>query len=87
MSSGLQRWGQVPCPIGFETYCSDDSMALVPLSKNQVSTGLISSLPVALNADKGLSESNKMLSEEIERLRAEVISTLFSVSELKLIII
>ncbi|TXG69840.1 hypothetical protein EZV62_004775 [Acer yangbiense] len=71
MSSGLQRWGQVPCPIGFETYCSDDSMALVPLSKNQVSTGSISSLPVALNADKGLSESNKMLTEEIERLRAE----------------
>ncbi|KAK3218644.1 hypothetical protein Dsin_012614 [Dipteronia sinensis] len=70
-SSGLQRWGQVPCPNGFETYCSDDSMALVPLSKNQVSTGSISSLSVALNADKGLSESNKMLTEEIERLRAE----------------
>ncbi|KAL5810183.1 hypothetical protein ACOSQ4_026751 [Xanthoceras sorbifolium] len=79
MSSGLQRWGQVPCPIGFEKHCSDNSTALVPLSKIQVScnspflqkksAGSISS--VALNAEKGLSKSNKMLTEEIERLRAE----------------
>lgn len=83
VSSGLQRWGQVSCPIHFETYCNDKSTTLAPLSKNQMSSPLpflqnmsLEShvVPVPSTVDKHLSESNRMLTEEVRRLRDEVIA-------------
>lgn len=77
---GLQRWGQVPCPIQFEMHCADNSLALAPLSNNQVSSHLLlsaesnSSISIAFKEDKVLSESNKTLTDEVQRLRAEVIA-------------
>lgn len=82
LSNGLQRWGQVPCPFLFEKYCADNSIALVPFSNNQllpvplcckrsprVSKYMISTI---VNIEKGVSDSNKILIEEIQRLRDEV---------------
>lgn len=79
LSSGLQRWGQVSCPAGFDMHYCNNAMAVVPISKYQASSNSpvlqkrhISSPPVVSNADNGLSESNRILTEEMERLRAEV---------------
>ncbi|XP_031281795.1 PH, RCC1 and FYVE domains-containing protein 1 [Pistacia vera] len=77
LTSGLQRWGQVPCPIQFEMHRVDNSLALAPLSNNQLSScsalsaGSNSSIPIAFKEDKVLSESNKTLTDEVQRLRAE----------------
>lgn len=80
LSSGLQRWGQVSCPIRFKTHYHEKSMEPTPYSKNQMSThspllrriSLGSNFfPIASTVEKDLSESNKMLNEEVQRLRAE----------------
>ncbi|ESR43646.1 hypothetical protein CICLE_v10010970mg [Citrus x clementina] len=78
LSSGLQRWGQVSCPIRFKTHCHEKSVEPTPIPKNQMSTHspLLRKIslgpnfiPLASTVEKDLSESNKMLNEEVQRLR------------------
>ncbi|KAF8398824.1 hypothetical protein HHK36_014684 [Tetracentron sinense] len=82
LSGGLPRWGQVPCPALFSNY-KENPMMFLPLSKNQLSSlspvytqqippGSKSIVSAAMSVGKGLSESEKMLTEEVQRLRAEV---------------
>ncbi|KAA8547653.1 hypothetical protein F0562_004082 [Nyssa sinensis] len=81
----LPRWGQVPCPVLFKTSCSEQTMAHIPVLQNQLLSipsvcwqedPLVSSKSItstAMNVEGGLSESDeKMLTEEVQKLRAEV---------------
>ncbi|XP_010246209.1 PREDICTED: uncharacterized protein LOC104589558 isoform X2 [Nelumbo nucifera] len=81
-STGPPRWGQVPCPALFSTYETENSMALLPHSGNQLSSvppAYIQEIPqqsksitgAGMNVERGLSESDKFLIEEVWRLRAE----------------
>ncbi|KAF7831165.1 PH, RCC1 and FYVE domains-containing protein 1 isoform X1 [Senna tora] len=60
---GVPQWGQVPCPALFKN-CTEHS---VSSSKNK----LESTLSSARNAEKDTTESDKMLIEEVQRLRNE----------------
>ncbi|KAA8530718.1 hypothetical protein F0562_005348 [Nyssa sinensis] len=81
--SMLPRWGQVSCPELFKTDCRESTMAFIPVLQNQLSCvpsdclqeiPLESNFPIstAMNMDIGLFESDKMLAEEVQKLRAEV---------------
>ncbi|KAJ8753411.1 hypothetical protein K2173_019810 [Erythroxylum novogranatense] len=62
-SVGLPRWGQVPCPVVFRSYC--DNSSVHPM-------GSLCSVSSSLNLEECASESNKMLCEEVKKLKAEV---------------
>ncbi|XVF20467.1 hypothetical protein REPUB_Repub12eG0002800 [Reevesia pubescens] len=82
VSAATPRWGQVSCPVLFEAPQSKYSAASSPLSRNMSplvdpdflqNTSLRSKSNV-LNpviVEKDLPESNKMLNEEVQRLKAE----------------
>ena len=82
LSNGLPRWGQVPCPFLFEKYCRENSIALVPLSNNQLSSvplcwkhsprGSKYMVSTVVNMEKDFPDTDKILIEEVERLRSEV---------------
>lgn len=80
LSGGLPQWGQVPCPPSFKTCCPENSVAFIPLSENQSASvsplHLVSTISSELNGEKGICESDEMLIEEVQRLRAEVIGFL-----------
>ncbi|KAJ9172918.1 hypothetical protein P3X46_016107 [Hevea brasiliensis] len=61
-SAGLPQWGQVSCPAVFESYYSENSVPTLD------SGSTVSSV---INIDEGMFEANKMLAEEVQRLRAE----------------
>lgn len=65
-SAGLPRWGQVSCPFIFESYCSENAVHPMDSKSTTISS--------STNLEEGISESNKMLVEEIQRLRAEVMA-------------
>ncbi|XP_059623288.1 PH, RCC1 and FYVE domains-containing protein 1 [Cornus florida] len=79
---GLPRWGQVPCHELFKTDCREHTVAHV--LRNQVSSlppVCFQEIPLGskctstpLNVEEGISESNKMLTEEVQKLRAEAAS-------------
>ncbi|XP_034682604.1 PH, RCC1 and FYVE domains-containing protein 1 [Vitis riparia] len=81
LSNGLPRWGQVPCPFLFEKYCRENSIALVPLSNNQLSSvplcwkqsprGSKYMVSTVVNMEKDFPDTDKILIEEVERLRSE----------------
>jgi alpha-tubulin suppressor-like RCC1 family protein len=63
ISAGLPRWGQVSCPAIFEScYRKDSVHPLEPISSSCSS----------LNLEEDKHESNNILVEEVERLRAQV---------------
>jgi len=63
ISPGLPRWGQVSCPAIFEScYRKDSVHPLEPISSSSSS----------LNLEEDKHESNNILVEEVERLRAQV---------------
>ncbi|XP_059592296.1 PH, RCC1 and FYVE domains-containing protein 1 isoform X2 [Vitis vinifera] len=82
LSNGLPRWGQVPCPFLFEKYCRENSIALVPLSNNQLSSvplcwkhsprGSKYMVSTVVNMEKDFPDTDKILIEEVERLRSEL---------------
>ncbi|XP_020535787.1 PH, RCC1 and FYVE domains-containing protein 1 isoform X2 [Jatropha curcas] len=59
----LPRWGQVSCPIVFESYHSNKSFPLVD------SRSIVFS---SVSMDEEMLEANKKLAEEVDRLGAEV---------------
>ncbi|KAF2290520.1 hypothetical protein GH714_014237 [Hevea brasiliensis] len=61
-SSGMPRWGQVSCPAVFESYNSKNFAHNLSLR---------STVSSAINIDEGMFETNRMLGEEVQRLRAE----------------
>ncbi|KAH8511471.1 hypothetical protein H0E87_008875 [Populus deltoides] len=62
ISAGLPRWGQVSCPAIFEScYRKDSVHPLEPISSSSSS----------LNLEEDKHESNNILVEEVERLRAQ----------------
>ncbi|XP_057971539.1 PH, RCC1 and FYVE domains-containing protein 1 [Malania oleifera] len=82
-TDGLQRWGQVPCPVLFEIYCGENPASQAPFFKNELasvpSVSFLktpprskSAISNSMNVKESLSESDKILAEEVQRLRAEV---------------
>ncbi|KAK1324798.1 Ultraviolet-B receptor UVR8 [Acorus calamus] len=77
--SDHQRWGQVPCPIVFDTKDGEKSMSVVspleePSHNSLVSANLMSPIPRSTvpnthNSERGLKKSEKILTEEVLRLR------------------
>lgn len=82
LSNGLPRWGQVSCPMLFEKYCRENSIALVPISNNQLSSvpwcskqsprGYKYIVSNVVNMEKDFPDPDKILVEEVQRLRDEV---------------
>ncbi|XVF71022.1 hypothetical protein PTKIN_Ptkin12aG0001300 [Pterospermum kingtungense] len=75
-SEATPRWGKVSCPVLFEPPQSKNSAATSPLYRNLsplVDTSLQSKAAVlnSVIVEKDLTESNKMLNEEVQRLTAE----------------
>ncbi|XP_052197629.1 PH, RCC1 and FYVE domains-containing protein 1 isoform X2 [Diospyros lotus] len=81
LSSGLPRWGQVTCPLIFKDYPGESRDFSAP--KKQLSLAspihsqqnpLESSSPsfTAMNVEKGFLESDRILTKEIQKLRAEL---------------
>ncbi|OVA14280.1 FYVE zinc finger [Macleaya cordata] len=81
LSSGLPRWGQVPCPVLFSTSDRDCSSMSIDLPNNEPSAvspayaqivplGSKSLIHPAMNSGKDLSESDRIITE-VQRLRAE----------------
>lgn len=62
ISAGLPQWGQVSCPAIFES-CYIKNSELPLESKSSISS--------SLNLEEELSDSKKMLIEEVKRLRAQ----------------
>ncbi|XP_058098174.1 PH, RCC1 and FYVE domains-containing protein 1 isoform X2 [Magnolia sinica] len=76
------RWGQVACPPLFNTSDRENSMMFVPPPREELSAvspayghksppKLRSMTPIAMTLEQGSTESDKMLKEEVQRLRAE----------------
>ncbi|XP_043696423.1 PH, RCC1 and FYVE domains-containing protein 1-like [Telopea speciosissima] len=81
--STLPRWGQVPIPLSFSKYDSENSPAFHHISRNESSSAPSvhsqqmvyeseSNFPTAMVVNNGLYESERTLGEEVEHLRAEV---------------
>ncbi|KAL5574147.1 hypothetical protein UlMin_023744 [Ulmus minor] len=72
---GMPQWGKVECPALFELHPREVSLATTPLSMNQVSNvspgHLESNLSSATIEGKGMSFSDEMLIEEVQRLRVQ----------------
>ncbi|KAJ7964407.1 Regulator of chromosome condensation (RCC1) family with FYVE zinc finger domain-containing protein [Quillaja saponaria] len=72
---GLPRWGQVPCPVPFKTHHTENSVVHTPQSTAK--SPLVSSLhvestvPSILEAENGISNSDDILMEEVQKLTAE----------------
>lgn len=95
---GLQRWGQVSCPEVFRTNYSEESMPhlstetslrnqllpLSPVSFQELPHVLKFSSSAALNEEKDLVQSDEVLMEEVQKLRAQVYYFFLSLSDLKL---
>ena len=82
MLGGMPQWGQVPCPPLFKINCKENSAVHVSSSKSKVATvsplnieSTVSNFP---NAETDTSKSDKMLVEEVQKLRAEVMAPHFS---------
>ncbi|XP_058179694.1 PH, RCC1 and FYVE domains-containing protein 1 [Rhododendron vialii] len=81
-SVGFPRWGQVSCPVTFSNINRENTMSLVSVPKNQLSStpvcsqriplGSKSPISSAMSAQKSFLESDDCLIEEIHELRAEV---------------
>ncbi|KAK7302042.1 hypothetical protein RJT34_12921 [Clitoria ternatea] len=75
MLGGMPQWGQVPCPDVFKINCTENSVIHVSSSKNKSAT--VSPLNVEptlcnfSNAEPDTTKSDKVLIEEVQRLRAE----------------
>ncbi|KAL2333184.1 hypothetical protein Fmac_014397 [Flemingia macrophylla] len=75
MLGGMPQWGQVPCPDMFKINSIEKSVLPISLSKNKFAT--VSPLKVEStaynfsNAETDTAKSDKMLLEEVQRLRAE----------------
>ncbi|KAL1365428.1 hypothetical protein HN51_013456 [Arachis hypogaea] len=78
MLGGMPQWGQVPCPAQFRINCKENLAGHVSSSKNKVATVAppnIESPAAAFNfssAESDTTKSDKMLIEEVQRLRAEL---------------
>ncbi|XP_022759394.1 PH, RCC1 and FYVE domains-containing protein 1 [Durio zibethinus] len=81
-SAATPRWGQVSCPVLFEAPQCKNSAASSPLSRNlsplvdpdslqKTSLQSKSTVLQSIIVEKDLPESNKMLNEEVQRLKAE----------------
>ncbi|XWS30621.1 hypothetical protein CRYUN_Cryun23aG0001500 [Craigia yunnanensis] len=81
-SAATPRWGQVSCPVLFEPPQSKNSAASSPLSRNlyplvdpdSLQKTSLQSKSTVLNpiiAEKDLPESNKMINEEVQKLKFE----------------
>ncbi|KAJ6813091.1 uncharacterized protein M6B38_145385 [Iris pallida] len=79
-----QRWGQVPCPLQFDGHEGGNYTNIDPMSRVEVRGDshvhaqhhlLVSksALPKASSLKQDLTEIDKMLSEELQRLHAEAI--------------
>ncbi|KAL7192723.1 hypothetical protein ACSBR2_024524 [Camellia fascicularis] len=84
-SNGFPRWGQVSCPESFKNHNRENTIAHVSVAENQLSlTPLVCSQRIHLgsksptsttvNVEKGFLESENILTEEIQKLRAEAVS-------------
>lgn len=76
MAGGVSQWGQVPCPTSFRIDCTENSVVQVPSSKNKLATAspmniesTICNFPIV---ETDTTKSDKMLIEEVQRLRSEV---------------
>lgn len=75
MLGGMPQWGQVPCPAMFKINNTENSVLHVSSSKNKLAT--VSPLNVAIttynfhNSETDTTKSDKVLLEEVQRLRAE----------------
>ncbi|KAF5747997.1 putative Ran GTPase binding protein [Tripterygium wilfordii] len=69
-SEGIPRWGQVQCPVLFETYSSRCSIPQSSLPESNLPSAC-PAVSNAMNEQESISESNKMLGEEIQRLKAQ----------------
>lgn len=78
---GVPQWGQVSCPALFKTKCTENSFAHVSSSENQLSSAnllnLESTVSSIANAENDMPKSDKLLLEEVQRLRAEVMTPYF----------
>jgi len=83
-----QRWGQVSCPLQFSGQARENSNLCVPMFREDSSDNnhahsqsdqFVSSslLPKASSLGQDLTEIDKMLSEELKRLHAEVICSFY----------
>ncbi|XP_054818379.1 PH, RCC1 and FYVE domains-containing protein 1-like [Prosopis cineraria] len=71
---GVTQWGEVSCPDSFKTSCTENSFMHVSLLKNDVASAnplkpesTVSRIP---NTQKNMPKSEKLLVEEVRRLRA-----------------
>lgn len=82
--TGLPQWGQVSCPPLFKLHCREDSEALKHQSRNQLpSVSPVhsdSNLSTTMDSEKGLSMFDEMLTQEVQMLRSQVITSLFNPS-------
>ncbi|KAI4299662.1 hypothetical protein L6164_033097 [Bauhinia variegata] len=71
---GVPQWGQVPCPASFRINCTENSVGHISLSKNKSASATYHNLDSVVsntaNSEKNLVKSDKMLMEEVQRLRA-----------------
>lgn len=76
LSGGLPSWGQVSCPASFKMCESENAKSLVSPSQNQTYVNSLDHLKSTNSSATGLERfmngSNEKLSEEVQRLRAEV---------------
>ncbi|XP_020976757.1 uncharacterized protein LOC110271023 [Arachis ipaensis] len=78
MLGGIPQWGQVPCPAQFRINCKENLAGHVSSSKNKVATVAPPNIesPVAAfnfsSAESDTTKFDKMLIEEVQRLRAEL---------------
>ncbi|KAF7816297.1 PH, RCC1 and FYVE domains-containing protein 1 isoform X1 [Senna tora] len=72
---GVSQWGQVSCPALFKTNCTENTFVHVSSLKNKLPSANLLDLEARVSstpsAEKDIPTSDKLLVEEVRRLRAE----------------
>lgn len=88
MLGGVPQWGQVPCPALFRINCTENSVVHDSSTKSKLAAVSPLNVESAVNnfpnaeTDTTKSDNDKMLIDEVQRLRAEVMTPLSSTLKL-----